>query len=455
MRMAEISFCSRALPLLVAVVLAAGGCAAAGPPTAGSAGKVPPEEAVQIRGIALPQDGTSMDVLTSDGRKKVRWNDRTRVGLNLNYRQLGNVQNDVIALKVHSSSQRIDFKLPPGPKYATKTVRPHLAEKTLKEALDENWLSAHGLSVTCTKVEDHLPTRDEPFFGGKFEFARGRGKPARLIVGDKAFEVSMKKGGQTNVLVYGLLSMVDVKPYVNKVTVIGRAKSDAILSDEMHVNPVGDQAAADDPKLPRLLFVGDSISGNYGSALKAALKGKVNCHHPPTNCGPSGKGVGNIVTWMGAHHVKGRHWDVISFNFGHWDAGNTKEKYQQNLEAVIAKMKETGAKLIWVTTCPVPNGNEKAGELSADGKAPGRKAGVMDKYLNPWALEVMKRHPEILICDQWQFVKEGADGLYAEWWKGKNVHFGGKPATELGRLLARRVMTALGKDAGAINPPAN
>ena len=42
MRMAGISLCSRALPLLVAVVLAASGCAAAGPPAAGSAGKVPP-----------------------------------------------------------------------------------------------------------------------------------------------------------------------------------------------------------------------------------------------------------------------------------------------------------------------------------------------------------------------------------------------------------------------------
>lgn len=101
-----------------------------------------------------------------------------------------------------------------------------------------------------------------------------------------------------------------------------------------------DETADDDPKLPRLLFIGDSISGNYGKGLRDALKGKVNAHHPPTNCGPSGKGVGSVVNWLGAYEVKGRQWDVITFNFGHWDAGNSKEDYQENLEFVIAKLKK-------------------------------------------------------------------------------------------------------------------
>lgn len=194
------------------------------------------------------------------------------------------------------------------------------------------------------------------------------------------------------------------------------------------------QTALDDPKLPRLLFIGDSISGNYGKALRQTLKGKVNAHHPPTNCGPTGKGVGNIVNWLGAYEVKGRGWDVITFNFGHWDSGNTKHKYQANLEFVIDKLEKTGAKLIWVTTCPVPLGY-----------GPGltrRKAGRM-KLQNDWAAEVMKRHARIMICDQWQFVKDNANGVYTKWWQGKNVHFGGPAADELGKLLARDVLAAL------------
>ena len=107
---------------------------------------------------------------------------------------------------------------------------------------------------------------------------------------------------------------------------------------------------------------------------------------------------------------------------------------------MIAALKKTKAKLIWVTTCPVPNGFPKAGDLSDKGNAPRRTAGVMQKYINPWALEVIKRHPEISICDQWQFVKDNKDGIYIQWWTGKNVHFGGAPADALGKFLGDHVV---------------
>ena len=63
----------------------------------------------------------------------------------------------------------------------------------------------------------------------------------------------------------------------------------------------------------------------------------------------------------------------------------------------------------------------------------------MQKYLNPWAAEVMARHPEITICDQWKFVKDNADGLYTDWWAGQNVHFSGEPADALGKFLGEHV----------------
>jgi hypothetical protein len=115
---------------------------------------------------------------------------------------------------------------------------------------------------------------------------------------------------------------------------------------------------------------------------------------------------------------------------------------------VIKQMLPTGAKLIWVTTCPVPNGFEKVGPLSPDGKTPGRTSDIMEKYLNPWAAEVVARYPQISVCDQWQFVKDGADGLYREWWAGTDVHFSGEQAAALGRLLADSVLKATGRPAG-------
>ena len=59
------------------------------------------------------------------------------------------------------------------------------------------------------------------------------------------------------------------------------------------------------------------------------------------------------------------------------------------------------------------------------------------------ALEVntrlLKGHPEIAVCDQWQFVKDHEDDTYQKWWTGKNVHFKGRPSDALGELLAEHV----------------
>jgi hypothetical protein len=58
---------------------------------------------------------------------------------------------------------------------------------------------------------------------------------------------------------------------------------------------------------------------------------------------------------------------------------------------------------------------------------------------------VITRHPEISVCDQWQFVKDNKGGLYTNWWAGKNVHFGGAPADALGEFLGRHVEKAMQK----------
>lgn len=422
-------------------------CVASGLGVAEAGRKALADGRVQTEGLITPRDGESMYVRNTDGQTVVRWTADTRVALGTNYRQLGEVKDRVVRYRISAARDTLSIKLPAGPLYATKEVQRGRVKSTLDEALEEKWLSARGLRVHAAKQADHMPTDAEPFFAGRWKFAKGRGTPATLAIGDTVFEVSMKKGGQTHVLVYGVLATKDCKPFVNRATVIGREQGDELIADEIHLLPIGDQTAADDPTLPRYLVIGDSISGNYDRGLRAALEGKANVHHPPTNCGSSGNGAANIVAWLGAHETKGRHWDVISFNFGHWDAGNSKDVYQKNLEAVIAELKKTGAALIWVTTCPVPDGCGEAGDLKPDGRAPGRKAGVMAKYLNPWAAAVMKRHPEIATCDQWQYVKDNPGGPYTEWWKGANVHFGAEPAAALGRLLAKHAIAALEKRA--------
>jgi len=394
---------------------------------------------VEDHGLITPLDDSSMYLRTAAGRVEVRWRKHTKVAIKLNYRNLGNV-SDRIAYTIHSSSEEISIPLPRTQPYAIKTFS---RKSDIAAALEENWVSCRSLSIGFGKVTPKLPTADNLELIGAFTFSAGRGKPAKINVNGRHFEASMKKGGQTDVLIYDIWTAGDCKPFINEATVIGKLNGHAIIADEIHVKPIGDQAALDNPKLPRYLFIGDSISGNYNKGLRQALKGKFNIHHPPTNCGPSGKGVGSVDSWLGAYEVKGRHWDVISFNFGHWDAGNNKEVYQKNIEQVIAKLKTTRAKLMWATTCPVPKGYPAAAGLIDQGSkgmcAPARTNGVMEKYLNPWALEVIKKHSKIAICDQWQFVKDNEGGIYTEWWQQKNVHFAGEAADALGALLAKKV----------------
>src|SRR5210317_353944 len=47
----------------------------------------------------------------------------------------------------------------------------------------------------------------------------------------------------------------------------------------------------DDPDLPRVLIIGDSISMGYTLHTRAMLKGVANLHRPPINCGDTARGL--------------------------------------------------------------------------------------------------------------------------------------------------------------------
>lgn len=114
----------------------------------------------------------------------------------------------------------------------------------------------------------------------------------------------------------------------------------------------------DDPGLPRVLLIGDSISIGYTLPARAALAGKANVHRPPTNCGPTTRGLEQIDAWLGDGT-----WDVIHFNWGLHDLKFIEGKrqvpldqYEKNMKRLVVRLKKTGAKLIWCSTTPVPKG---------------------------------------------------------------------------------------------------
>jgi lysophospholipase L1-like esterase len=131
----------------------------------------------------------------------------------------------------------------------------------------------------------------------------------------------------------------------------------------------------DDPELPRVLLIGDSVSRGYTQATRNALAGKANVHRAPANCGPTASGLKNMEAWLG----DGK-WDVIHFNFGIHDRNTSIADYTQRLEQLIERMKKTGAKLVWASTTPVPD--DPAKKQSA--------ASIVER--NEAAAELMKKH---------------------------------------------------------------
>jgi lysophospholipase L1-like esterase len=110
---------------------------------------------------------------------------------------------------------------------------------------------------------------------------------------------------------------------------------------------------ADDPKLPRVLLIGDSVSRGYTLAVRAALAGKANVHRAPENCGPTANGLKKLDTWL-ASAGPGK-WDVIHFNFGIHDRATPLADYTDRLSKIVTRLQSTGAKLIWASTTPIPD----------------------------------------------------------------------------------------------------
>lgn len=205
-------------------------------------------------------------------------------------------------------------------------------------------------------------------------------------------------------------------------------------------------ANADPPEsapndLPRVLLIGDSISMGYTQPVIELMKGKAEVHRVRGNAGHTAMGLAGLPKWLDEKHGK---WNVIHFNWGLWDLcyrnpesktqgrrdkingtlTHTPEQYRENLDKIVTTLKGTGAKLIWASTTPVPEGEA------------GRKVGD-DVIYNNVAAEVMKKHG-IPINDLHALMKPHMNTLTTA---PGNVHF--KPEGSM--LLAKQVAAAIEK----------
>ena len=116
----------------------------------------------------------------------------------------------------------------------------------------------------------------------------------------------------------------------------------------------------DDPALPRVLLLGDSISMSYTAPVRRLLAGVATVHRAPANCRSTRHTLAGLDRWLG----DGRWW-VIHCNWGIHDITQLEapgaqqvgiDEYERNLEALFDRLHATGAALIWATTTPVQEG---------------------------------------------------------------------------------------------------
>ncbi len=195
---------------------------------------------------------------------------------------------------------------------------------------------------------------------------------------------------------------------------------------------------------PNVLIIGDSISVGYTTHVVKMMQDEARVVHNKGYAQHTGTGVKKLDGWLGDTQ-----WDVIHFNWGLWDLcyrhpeskvqgrrdkvrgtlTTSLKQYESNLEQLVARLKQTGAVLIWANTTVVPEGEA------------GRKIDDDLKY-NEVAARVMKRHG-VQINDLNQLTRTFAPDLFT---KPGDVHY-----TSDGYLkLAERVAAAIRK---AVPPP--
>ncbi len=189
----------------------------------------------------------------------------------------------------------------------------------------------------------------------------------------------------------------------------------------------------DNPDLPRVLLIGDSISIGYTLPVREKLAGEANVHRALENCGPTSRGIEKLEKWLGDGN-----WDVIHFNFGLHDLKKMEdgsyqvpiEQYEANLEQIVVRLKQTGAEVVWASTTPVP---DPVG-------GPPRAAEDVVRY-NAVAAAIMTEH-SVAIDDLYSFALPQLSKIQ----RPENVHFSPEGSEILARQVAESIRQALAEE---------
>jgi len=183
---------------------------------------------------------------------------------------------------------------------------------------------------------------------------------------------------------------------------------------------------ADKEELPRVLFVGDSITRGYFGAVEKQLAGKASCTRQTTSKCVSDPTFNDDLLLL----LKQDKFSVIHFNNGLHGWGYTEEQYRDGFLKTVAVLQENsnGAKLIWTTTTPV----RKKADLNTFSKQ-------MDRVIerNRLAAEIIKEQG-IATDDLFELVK-----VHPEWQSNDGVHFNSSGNEAMAKQVAESVLKVL------------
>lgn len=184
---------------------------------------------------------------------------------------------------------------------------------------------------------------------------------------------------------------------------------------------------ADQDNLPRVLFVGDSITRGYFSKAEKELEGVANCARYATSAFISHQ------DFLDGLKIMLRRYDfaVIHINNGLHGWGYTEAQYRDGFPALIKLLKEyaPNATLIWATTTPVRR-HDHVQQLKEESTRRVRER-------NRIALAAVKPRG-FLISDLYTLVID-----HPEYYQGDGVHYNGQGTAVQAKYVAGIVRKAL------------
>jgi lysophospholipase L1-like esterase len=117
-------------------------------------------------------------------------------------------------------------------------------------------------------------------------------------------------------------------------------------------------ASQAEPRLPKVVLIGDSIRMAYAPEVARLVEGKAIIVSAKANGGDSANLLKNLTVWAIAEKP-----DIVHFNCGIHDTKKDKqsgkfqvppEQYEKNLRAIVERLRqETSAKVVFATTTPI------------------------------------------------------------------------------------------------------